>query len=74
MWKPNADREQSVKKANSVSDNTTLSQMNSLLEKIVITYKIKGYKYNINTAWEKLVYLQDFIHNLQLFSDRLIIS
>lgn len=38
--------------------------MNSLLEKIVITYKIKGYKYNINSAWEKLVYLQDFIYNL----------
>lgn len=63
-----------MKQANSGSDNTTLSRMNSLLEKIVITYTIKGYKYNISTAWEKLVYLQDCIYNLQLFSDRLIIS
>lgn len=38
--------------------------MNLLLEKIVITYKIKDYKCNINSAWEKLVHLQDFIYNL----------
>lgn len=38
--------------------------MNPLLQEIVITYKIKGYKYNVNSAWEKLVYLQDFIYNL----------
>jgi len=39
-----------VKIANSVSDNTTLSQMISMLEKIVITYKIKGYNYNTNST------------------------